>query len=196
VWRYITLLTIGYMISRGLAKAGMPRALLLLLLLVALAGCGGAERVDQFADDAQRELGEQRERLRAEVRRLRQRVDELIGRLEQAVPRAQRTSPDVDEYAHNLQHELGLFSLARANSSKPFELQADCLAGAWGSSVFAEGKLQPRDIEEAVGTALAVGDFDVSNANHHSTPAERRGAWLTGFRSADPSSCARFVPSA
>jgi uncharacterized protein len=99
------------------------------------------------------------------------------------------------EYAHNLQHELGLFSLARGNSSEPFELQADCLAGAWGSSVYAEGKLQPGDIQEAVGTALAVGDFDVSSANHHGTPVERRDAWLRGFRGADPSACARYVPA-
>jgi predicted metalloprotease len=99
------------------------------------------------------------------------------------------------EYAHNLQHELGLFSLARANSSEPFELQADCLAGAWGSSVYAAGKLQPGDIQEAVGTALAVGDFDVSSANHHGTPVERRDAWLEGFRGADPSGCARYVPA-
>ena len=99
------------------------------------------------------------------------------------------------EYAHNLQHELGLFSLARSNSSKPFELQADCMAGAWGSSVFAEGRLKPGDIDEAVNTALAVGDFDVSSANHHGTPPERRDAWLTGFERADPSACANFVPA-
>ena len=264
------------------------------------------QRVDRFADDAQRELREQRDRVRVEIRRLRERIEELIGQLEQAVPRARRTSPDVQvrgphgtqpidafltgvlrnvdaywtrtlaagdlpeprvgylwippgrvartgcgypaddsaavycpaddtiyiaerfagalyegrlhglpgeasgghavgdfgvayivahEYAHNVQHELGLFSLARANSSKPFELQADCLAGAWGSSAYAEGNLRPEDIQEAVGTALAVGDFDVSDANHHGTPEERRSAWLTGFRSADPSSCARFVPA-
>jgi len=51
------------------------------------------------------------------------------------------------------------------------------------------------DIEEAVSTALAVGDFDVSSANHHGTPQERRAAWLTGFKSGDPSSCRRFVPA-
>jgi len=99
------------------------------------------------------------------------------------------------EYAHNLQHELGLFSLARSNSSKPFELQADCLAGAWGSSVYAAGRLHPGDIEEALGTALAVGDFDVSSANHHGTPEERRTAWLDGFEAAEPSRCARYVPT-
>jgi predicted metalloprotease len=99
------------------------------------------------------------------------------------------------EYAHNLQHELGLFSLGRGNSSKPIELQADCMAGSWGNSVYAEGGLEPGDVEEAVSTALAVGDFDVSGRNHHGTPQERRDAWLTGFRSGDPSVCSRFAPS-
>lgn len=100
------------------------------------------------------------------------------------------------EYAHNLQAELDLFRLARDNSSKPFELQADCLAGAWGNSVYKEGLLEEGDIEEAMQTALAVGDFDVSNANHHGTPTERRDAWLLGFRSGEPSRCSRFLPSA
>jgi predicted metalloprotease len=284
----------------------LARLFLLVALLAALAGCGADERVGELADDARRELREERARIEAEVRRIRERIDELIGQLEQVVPRAERTSPDVEargrtegttvdafltdvlenvdaywtrtfaanglpeprvryawvepgrvlrtgcgapaddnaafycpaddtiyiaqrfaaalyagvlrglpgeasggraagdfgvayivahEYAHNLQDELDLFSLARSNSSKPFELQADCLAGAWGSSVYAEGRLQPGDIEEAVGTALAVGDFDISSANHHGTPEERRAAWLAGFEGADPSVCARYVPA-
>jgi predicted metalloprotease len=99
------------------------------------------------------------------------------------------------EYAHNLQHELGVFSLGRANSSKPIELQADCMAGSWGNSVYAEGRLKPGDVEEAVSTALAVGDFDVSSRNHHGTPEERRQAWLTGFQSGDPSVCSQYAPA-
>ena len=99
------------------------------------------------------------------------------------------------EYAHNLQQELGIFTLGNGNSAKPFELQADCMAGAWGSSVFRAGEVDRSDIEEAVSTALAVGDFDVSSANHHGTPEERRAAWLTGFERGDPSSCRRFVPA-
>jgi predicted metalloprotease len=99
------------------------------------------------------------------------------------------------EYAHNLQAELGLFRLGRGNSSKPLELQADCMAGTWGSSVFAAGRVDRRDIQEAIDTALAVGDFDITGANHHGTPAERRDAWQTGFRSAHPSACRRFVPA-
>src|SRR5215204_1651923 len=35
------------------------------------------------------------------------------------------------EYAHNLQQELGIFDNSVTESAKPFELQADCLAGAW-----------------------------------------------------------------
>jgi hypothetical protein len=46
-----------------------------------------------------------------------------------------------------------------------------------------------------VSTALAVGDFEYGNANHHGTPEERRAAWLNGFRSGDPSACSRYVPT-
>jgi predicted metalloprotease len=99
------------------------------------------------------------------------------------------------EYAHNLQDELGLFRLASGNSSKPFELQADCMAGAWGASVYATGRVTDADVAEAVDTAMAVGDFDYTNANHHGTPEERRDAWVRGFRSADPSVCQAYVPT-
>ena len=99
------------------------------------------------------------------------------------------------EYAHNLQEELGIFTIGRGNSSKPFELQADCMAGVWASSAFAAGGVTQKDVEEAVSTALAVGDFDVSGANHHGTPQERRAAWLDGFDSGDPSACSRYVPT-
>ena len=99
------------------------------------------------------------------------------------------------EYAHNLQQELGIFNNQISPTARPFELQADCLAGAWAYSVFAEGALQPGDIEEAANAALAVGDFDVGNAQHHGTPTERRDALLAGFDSGDPSVCQRYLPS-
>ncbi|MBA2516381.1 MAG: neutral zinc metallopeptidase [Solirubrobacterales bacterium] len=97
------------------------------------------------------------------------------------------------EYAHNLQNEFGTFRQAARGSSKPFELQADCMAGLWGNSVYRAGKLKPGDIEEAMNTALAVGDFDYSNRNHHGTPNERRDAWVTGFERGDPADCQPFV---
>ena len=99
------------------------------------------------------------------------------------------------EYAHNLQNEFGTFGDAsRRGSSKPFELQADCMAGLWGNSVYRAGKLKPGDIEEAMNTALASGDFDYSDQNHHGTPNERRDAWVSGFDTGNPADCTRFVP--
>lgn len=98
------------------------------------------------------------------------------------------------EYGHNLQNELGIFKIGRSNSVKPFELQADCLAGSWGNSAFAQGGLTDTDIREAIATVESVGDFDIDNQQHHGTPGERRDAWLAGFRSGNPSVCTSYVP--
>lgn len=100
------------------------------------------------------------------------------------------------EYAHNLQAEFGEFRAGRSNSVKPFELQADCLAGTWGNSAFAQGGLTGEDIRQAIATVQSVGDFDLGGAQHHGTPAERRDAWLVGFRGGDPADCTRYVPAA
>lgn len=97
------------------------------------------------------------------------------------------------EYAHNLQQELGIFDNDVTESARPYELQADCLAGSWAHSVFEEGLLEPGDLEEATNAALAVGDFDVGNARHHGTPQERRDALLAGYETGEPSSCNAFV---
>ena len=99
------------------------------------------------------------------------------------------------EYAHNLQHELGVFDNQVTPNARPFELQADCMSGTWAFSVYAEGDLQPGDLEEATNAALAVGDFDVGNEQHHGTPDESRNALLAGFRSGDPSTCQRYLPA-
>jgi uncharacterized protein len=97
------------------------------------------------------------------------------------------------EYAHNIQQELGIFDNRVTRSAEPFELQADCFAGTWANSVYRQGLLKPGDLEEAVNTALAVGDFDFGNAQHHGTPQERREALLAGFESGEPSACERYV---
>ncbi len=98
------------------------------------------------------------------------------------------------EYAHNLQQELGIFNNSVTPNARPFELQADCMAGVWAYSVFAKGDLEPGDIEEATNAALAVGDFDVGNKQHHGTPQERRNALVSGFESGDPAVCRRYLP--
>jgi predicted metalloprotease len=98
------------------------------------------------------------------------------------------------EYAHDLQQEQGVFDERRRGASAmPFELQADCLAGVWGASVYRAGELQDGDVEEALSTATAVGDFEVGSEEHHGTPEERRDAWLLGFESGEPSRCSVFV---
>jgi uncharacterized protein len=99
------------------------------------------------------------------------------------------------EYAHNVQHELGFYSLNPNTGAKPFELQADCMAGLWANSVQREGRLKEGDVQEAMSTALAAGDFDYTNMQHHGTPQERRDAWLLGFESGDPARCQDLMPS-
>jgi len=101
------------------------------------------------------------------------------------------------EYAHNVQFELGFYELQDPRDGvKAFELQADCMAGLWGNAVYHEGRYDDRDVEEAISTAQAAGDFDYGTAQHHGTPDERRTAWLAGFRTGDPAQCRRYVPGA
>ena len=93
------------------------------------------------------------------------------------------------EYAHNVQQELGLTEMDPRYGVEPVELQVDCMAGLWGNSVYREGKLKPGDVEEAISTVLAVGDFESGSPQHHGTPEERRAAWLIGYESGDPARC-------
>lgn len=97
------------------------------------------------------------------------------------------------EYAHNVQQELGVFASFRGRQARPFELAADCMAGTWANSVYEQGLLEPGDLEEALQTALAIGDFEVGSEQHHGTPNERREAFLAGYEGGDPSVCSRFV---
>jgi len=101
------------------------------------------------------------------------------------------------EFGHEIQDELGLFD--RYGQSVPtmgFELQADCYAGTWAKSANDEGRLEDGDVQEALGAALAVGDFDTDNPGHHGTPEQREQAWSSGFRSGDPGSCDAYLDPA
>jgi hypothetical protein len=97
------------------------------------------------------------------------------------------------EYGHNVQQELGLTQVVATSTAQPLELQADCMAGLWGNSVFRAGKITDADVQEALDTALAVGDFDLTNPQHHGTPQQRRDAWLLGFETGDPARCGTFT---
>jgi predicted metalloprotease len=75
----------------------------------------------------------------------------------------------------------------------PTELDADCLAGTWGRWADAQGRLDTGDVQEALDTAMAIGDFDFLSPQHHGTPRERRDALLTGLRSGSPAACDRYL---
>jgi len=81
------------------------------------------------------------------------------------------------------------------------ELQADCYAGVWASTVFAQGDLEEGDIEEAFNAAESVGDdrlqrqaggdVDPDSFTHGSS--EQRRTWFNrGFESGVPADCDTF----
>jgi predicted metalloprotease len=115
------------------------------------------------------------------------------------------------EVGHHVQTLLGTNAAvqreARDNPSERnelsvrLELQADCYAGVWASSVYARGILDAGDIDEALGAAAAVGDDRIQQQTQgridpetftHGT-SEQRAQWFrTGFDSGDPNACDTF----
>jgi predicted metalloprotease len=95
------------------------------------------------------------------------------------------------EYGHNVQQESGI--LGGRTRALPTELNADCLAGTWAKWADAQGRLKAGDLQEALNTALAVGDFDFLSPQHHGTPQERRDALETGLKSGNPSACDTYL---
>jgi len=135
-------------------------------------------------------------------------TDIYNGALDQALPGSSqgygRTVGDFSvayivahEYGHQVQDELGLFQkYGQQLPTMAFELQADCYAGTWAKSAYEENRLEDGDVQEALDAALAVGDFDANNPAHHGTPAQREGAWNSGFEAGDASSCSRYLDPA
>ena len=115
------------------------------------------------------------------------------------------------EYGHHIQTVLGVNAeVQRLSQEDPgrandlsirLELQADCLAGVWGHSVFEDGELEAGDLEEGLAAAEAVGDdriqesttgrIDRDSWTHGSS--QQRAQWFrTGFDSGDPATCDTF----
>jgi predicted metalloprotease len=97
------------------------------------------------------------------------------------------------EYGHQVQNELGLDQQYAGLPTMAFELQADCYAGTWAKSADEEHRLEPGDLDEALNSALAVGDFDTSEPGHHGTPQQRKDAFTTGYDAGDPTACDRYL---
>ncbi len=112
------------------------------------------------------------------------------------------------EVGHHVQHLLGITEQVQADGSNEasiaLELQADCFAGVWLSTLrtgSSAAVLEEGDLQEALGAAAAVGDDAIqSQTGGRVNPeswthgsSEQRYQWLNqGFTSGSPGSCDTF----
>ena len=118
------------------------------------------------------------------------------------------------EVAHHVQYLLGVIDEVnqlsqsdpgRANDlSIALELQADCFAGVWLSTLrdgTSAAILEDNDLQEALNAAAAVGDDSIQEQTSGTVnpeswthgSAEQRYNWLkTGFDTGDPAACDTF----
>jgi uncharacterized protein len=116
------------------------------------------------------------------------------------------------EYGHHVQNITGIegrvreaqqrFPDARNDFSVAMELQADCFAGTWASSVAERGLFDhPDEIDEALAAAEAVGDDRIMESAGqtvdpdlftHGTAEQRRSWFERGFQTGDPEQCTTF----
>jgi predicted metalloprotease len=116
------------------------------------------------------------------------------------------------EMGHHVQHLTGQDQQARrlgargaTSGSVRLELQADCYAGVWAAhAAEASGgrvALDPKDIEDGLRAASAVGDDTLQRETQgrvapdsftHGTSAQRTRWFRTGASTGDPSSCDTF----
>jgi len=116
------------------------------------------------------------------------------------------------EIGHHVQHLTGQTDRAERmgargadSGSVRLELQADCYAGVWAAHVAqvsgGQVALDPKDIEDGLRAASAVGDDTlqkqtqgrvVPDAFTHGSSAQRMRWFRTGVDSGDPASCDTF----
>jgi predicted metalloprotease len=115
------------------------------------------------------------------------------------------------EMGHHVQNETGTNDeVSQLQSQNPddanelsvrLELQADCYAGVWASTVYAEGDLEEGDLEEAFTASEAVGDDRLQkqagggvdpDSFTHGTSEQRRSWFTAGYESGDPAVCDTF----
>jgi predicted metalloprotease len=115
------------------------------------------------------------------------------------------------EIGHHVQQQTGIeqkvHQLMQQDPSQQnalsvkMELQADCLAGVWGQSVYEQGDLDSGDIDEGLRAASSVGDdriqasagVDVNPETWTHGSAEQRASWFhKGVDTGDPAACDTF----
>jgi predicted metalloprotease len=117
------------------------------------------------------------------------------------------------EYGHHVQNRLQITNwktkeiqkikndMARINAISVLgELQADCLAGVWSNSVWASGRLEAGDFEEAVLMASYIGDDVLGikdpTAFTHGYAQQRIGWFKLGYSSGKGGVCDPFTVGA
>lgn len=117
------------------------------------------------------------------------------------------------EYGHHLQNVTGVERKVRRaqqadrrhanNYSVAMELQADCLAGAWGRMAHDQGNvvITPEEFAQASNAAGAVGDDRIMEGAGmkiqperftHGSAKQRQYWYRTGFESGSPQACNTF----
>jgi hypothetical protein len=137
-----------------------------------------------------------------------QELDQRFG----ASGEAARAYVIAHEMGHHVQHLLGQDREARRegaqgplSGSVRLELQADCYAGVWAARVgqVTGGKvsLDPKDVEEGLRAAAAVGDDTLQRQTQgqvvpdsftHGTSAQRSRWFRAGAAAGDPAACDTF----
>lgn len=127
------------------------------------------------------------------------------------------------EVGHHVQNVLGIADEVRSRQEQSpsqanelsvrMELQADCFAGVWASTLFIDPtgsetiddggliEIDPGEIHEALEAAAAVGDDRIQEATtgridpekfNHGTSAQRQEWFDRGYRTGDPNQCDTF----
>ena len=116
------------------------------------------------------------------------------------------------ELGHHVQHLAGIDQQVRraqqrnsgdANAlSVRLELQADCYAGVFGHEMQNENILDPKDLDDGLRAASAVGDDRLQkeatgrvtpDSFTHGTSAQRANWFRRGFDTGDPKACDTFA---
>lgn len=109
---------------------------------------------------------------------------------------------EVGHHVQNLQGELA--GRQTQQGSINTELQADCYAGVWAYSINKNGVLNPKDIEQALSAAAAVGDDNIQSKTEgrvtpenwtHGSSEQRVDAFNVGFRNGQPGRCSNLLGS-
>lgn len=102
------------------------------------------------------------------------------------------------EFGHHVADEIAQGAQVAPPTGKNSELIADCFAGNWAASVYAQGLLEEGDVEEAVAALSVIGDVGESEYPH-GTGEERVSAFTAGYAGiqdvtgpGDPASCFRL----